>query len=208
MEFPETIFCAGTTVPDPSAAVSTRICVAAPTVILNELLTAGISPELDAVIALVPVRLILRSLNVARPDPFVNCEVVPESAPEPEDSVMITDTPEVVTLLPKLSRSCTVTAGVIGEFAGVAVGCWIRTSCAADAGFIVNEELIAEVRPPLDAVMFLEPERLMLKSLKVANPELFVSCVNVPLNTPVPVVRAIVMETPALETSFPAPSRN
>ena len=48
IELPELMFCAGTTVPLPSAAVSTRTCVAAPTVMLNGLLVAEVRPLLVA----------------------------------------------------------------------------------------------------------------------------------------------------------------
>ena len=95
------------------------------------------------------------------------------------------------------------TAGEIAEPAVAFVGCSTKTSCVADAALIVNAELTAEASPVLEAVIFFEPERLMLRSLKVAKPPEFVTCVSVPLRVPVPVVNASVIETPELVTSLP-----
>ena len=89
--------------PEPSAAVSTRILVAADVEIVNEVLTADVNPELDAVKFFDPTLLILRSLKVATPEVFVVCIVVPESTPVPDESDIKTDVPDVRTLLPKLS---------------------------------------------------------------------------------------------------------
>ena len=105
MELPDTMLWEGTTMPEPSAAVSTRILVAADVEIVNEILTAEVNPELDAVKFFDPTRLILRSLKVATPDAFVNCVVVPDKTPVPDESDINTDVPDVRTLLPKLSRN-------------------------------------------------------------------------------------------------------
>ena len=80
---------------------------------VNELLTADVNPVLDAVRIFEPVRLMLKSLNVARPLAFVVLVVVPPSTPVPEDNDIVIETPEVDTLLPLPSCNCTVTAGLI-----------------------------------------------------------------------------------------------
>ena len=73
----------------------------------------------------------------------------------------------------------------------------------------VNALLTAEViPPPLNAVRFFEPERLMLKSLNVARPEALVTCVTVPDKLPVPVVSPMLTKIPARETLFPEASCN
>ena len=76
----------------------------------------------------------------------------------------------------------------------------LNDSVLAAAALIVNALLTAEVSPTLDAVRFFEPERLMLRSLKVARPFGSVNCVVVPLSVPVPVVKTMLIDTPALET--------
>jgi len=63
---------------------------------------------------------------------------------------------------------------------------------------MVNELLVAEVRPELEAVSVFPPAVLTDKLLKVARPEALVVCVVVPFN--VPLLTAMEMETPELET--------
>ena len=91
--------------------------------IVKALLTADVSPLLEAVMFFVPLELMLRSLNVARPVASVVLVVVPLKVPVPVVRVIVTDTPEVETLLPNASFSCTVTAGVIVCPAVVVEGC-------------------------------------------------------------------------------------
>ena len=73
---------------------------------------------------------------------------------------------------------------------------------------MVKALLIADVSIPLDAVRFFNPARLMLRSLKVASPELLVVRVVVPLKVPVPDDNDRVTETPKEATSLPKPSRS
>src|SRR3989338_5061844 len=97
---------------------------------VNELLTADVNPVLDAVRFFEPARLMLKLLNVARPLASVVCCVVPLSTPVPDNDI-VTDTPEVDTLLPLPSCNCTVTAGLIVPPAVVFEGCWTKTTFAA-----------------------------------------------------------------------------
>ena len=77
----------------------------------------------------------------------------------------------------------------------------LNESVVAAAALIVNVLLAADVSPVLDAVRTLfEPERLMFRSLKVARPFASVVCVVVPPRVPVPVVKAMPIDTPAVET--------
>ena len=71
---------------------------------------------------------------------------------------------------------------------------------------MVNELLIAEVKPPLAAVRFLEPTRSMLRSPKVARPVPSVVWLVVPVRLPLPVLRVIATETPGVGTLFPKAS--
>ena len=71
---------------------------------------------------------------------------------------------------------------------------------------MVNGLLIAEVKLPLAAVRFLEPTRSTLRSPKVARPVPSVVWLMVPLKAPVPLLRVIVTETPALGALFPKAS--
>ena len=98
---------------------------------VNELLTADVNPVLDAVRIFEPARLMLKSLNVARPLAFVVLVVVPPSTPVPEDNDIVIETPEVDTLLPLPSCNCTVTAGLIVHPAVVFDGCWTKTTFVA-----------------------------------------------------------------------------
>jgi len=131
IKLPEAILCEDTTVPLPSAAVSTRTLVAVPSNMVNELLTADVNPALDAVRFFEPARLMLKSLNVARPLAFVVFGVVPLSTPVPEDKDIATETSGVDTLLPLTSCNCTVTAGLIVPPAVVSDGCWTKTTFVA-----------------------------------------------------------------------------
>ena len=72
---------------------------------------------------------------------------------------------------------------------------------------MVKDVETSEVNPELVAVICFDPARLMLRSLKVANPPELVTRERVPLNVPVPDVKASVIVTPedatlALNSSF------
>ena len=71
------------------------ICVAGPAEIVKLPLSAVVSPLPEAANVLDPARLILRFANVATPDAFVGCEVVPESAPLPVAIAALMTMPEV-----------------------------------------------------------------------------------------------------------------
>jgi hypothetical protein len=117
-------------------------------VILKALLTADVRPELAAVRFFDPKSLMLRLLNVARPEEFVFSLSVPLSVPVPvlSDSVMLT--PELETLLPALSCNCTVTAGVIVAPDTVFVGCCTNTTfdtvnVTVAVGVMVTESVVS-----------------------------------------------------------------
>jgi hypothetical protein len=90
---------------------------------VNDELTAPASPPPEADNVFAPVWLILKSLKVARPEPFVAWVVVPESIPVPEASASATLIPAAATLLLEASWSCTVTGGAIGAPAIPLLGC-------------------------------------------------------------------------------------
>jgi hypothetical protein len=64
----------------------------------------------------------------------------------------VTDAVLLVTVFPKLSRTVTVTAGLIDVPATASLGCWLNTSTAGAAGVILKAALVAPVRPVLEAV--------------------------------------------------------
>ena len=71
--------------------------------IVNALLTVGANTPLDGVRILDPEKLILKSPNVADPQPLVNGVVVPPSVPVPADNVRSIEMPDVDTLFPNAS---------------------------------------------------------------------------------------------------------
>ena len=81
--------------------------------ITNEALIASNRPTADAFSVFVPMRLILRSSNVASPLAPVFRDVVPLSVPVPEFREIVTVIPEAGTLFPKASFNCTVTGGAM-----------------------------------------------------------------------------------------------
>ena len=96
---------------------------------VKALLTAELRPVLDAARFFEPLRLTLKSLNVAKPFASVEVVVVPPSVPEdPVSKAIVTVTPALGTLLPKLSFNCTVTAGEIRAPAVALVGCCTKTN--------------------------------------------------------------------------------
>jgi hypothetical protein len=99
-----------------------------------------------------PLLLMDRLLNVATPFMAVT-GVVPLKIPELGfvPMAMATGAELVVTRLLKLSRTWTVTAGVIEEPALVVVGCCANASLLAAAAVMSNGELTVEVSPELEA---------------------------------------------------------
>src|SRR5438876_11662406 len=133
---------------------------------LNELLTTEVKLPLAAVRLLEPIKSMLKLPKVALPVPSVFWLVVPLSVPAPL-RVIVTETPALGTLFPKVSSSCTVTAGAMAAPAVAAVGCWTKANWLAAAGEMLNEPLMAGVNAPLAALRVFPPLRLMLKLLKV-----------------------------------------
>jgi hypothetical protein len=80
-------------------------CVAAPAEMVNATLVADSNPECDAERVFVPERLMLRSENVATPAASVERVVVPPSVPVPDESAIVTVTPDPATLFPNESRT-------------------------------------------------------------------------------------------------------
>ena len=91
----------------------TRNVFNGPGEIVKILLAADTSPELEAVSCFDPVRLMLRLSNVAIPLVVVVRVNVPVSMPVPEEIESVMESPDVSTILPSESRTCTVTDGVI-----------------------------------------------------------------------------------------------
>ena len=143
--------------------------VATPALMLKLLLTAEVKPELLAVRALLPPRLMLRSLKVANPPATVLRVVVPLNVPVPLLKTVLTLTPLLVTLFPKVSCNWSVTAGDIVAPAVALLGPCTKTNWLAEAALMVKELLATEAEP-LVAVNTLEPATLILKLVKVATP--------------------------------------
>ena len=97
-------FCAGTTVPLPSAAVSTLTALAGAGLIVNELLVALVKPGAEAVRVLLPAFVMLKVLKVADPFAAVATVVVPFNVPPPFN-VSDTFVPPRDKLLPNWSWS-------------------------------------------------------------------------------------------------------
>src|SRR5947208_4367420 len=110
----------------------------------------------------------LRSLKVARPVESLVRVVVPLSEPVPVLKLMTTATPD--TSFPKVSVTWTFTEGAMATPAVASVGCCEKANWLAAAGEMVKGLLRAELKPELEAVKFLEPLRLTLRSLNVARP--------------------------------------
>src|SRR5262245_26455730 len=133
------MFCAGTTAPLPSAAVSTRTLAVEPAVILNPTLVAAVRPALDAInVYPVPDLSIERLPNVATPATAATVEV-PVSVPPPGFVPIAIVTGAMLGVrFPKVSRILTVTAGVMEEPEVVFEGCVPNASFAAAAVVMLN----------------------------------------------------------------------
>src|SRR5262245_61391732 len=93
-----------------------------------------------------------RLLNVATPLTAAALTVLEPPAKVPELRVSVTVDVSVVTALPELSRTATVTAGLIVAPAVALLGCWTKASLAAAPAVIVNDVEVALVRVPSLAV--------------------------------------------------------
>src|SRR6266540_2855417 len=138
--------------------------------IAKALLSAELSPELETVNFFEPLRLMLKSSNVARPAASVVLDRVPPSAPDPVVNAIVTVTPKFTTLLPKASFNCAVTAGAMTTPAVASVGCCTKTTWLAAAGEIVNALLSTGIAGPVAAVSDFDPARFTLRFPKVATP--------------------------------------
>ena len=134
------------------------------------MLKAELKPVLDAVKFFKPLRLMVRSAKVAKPPPSVAMFVVPLSVPKPLVKAIVTVTPRLGTLLPKLSFNWTLTEGAITAPAVASVGCCTKTTWLAPAGKIVNELLSTGVAGALLAVSVFDPTRLAFRPANVATP--------------------------------------
>jgi hypothetical protein len=90
---------------------------------VKALLTAEERPVLLAVRFFDPGRLMLRLLNVDTPEAFVFCVKVPERDPVPVVNAKVIGTPATAMLFPLLSRSCTVTGGLMMAPVSASLGC-------------------------------------------------------------------------------------
>src|SRR2546428_458142 len=100
--------------------------LAAAAEIVNEPLTTGVRAPLEAVRFLEPLKLMLRSLKVARPAESLVRVVAPLSEPVPVLKFMATDTPD--TLLLKVSVTWTLIDGAMATPAVASVGCWLKVN--------------------------------------------------------------------------------
>ena len=135
----------------PPPDCSTRKLFNGPGEIVKAELTADASAVPDAVRFFDPAKLILMSLNVATPVVSVGRVVVPESAPVPLDSVIVTATPESRTLLSKASRNRTVIGGVMLVAAVSFDGCWMKASRLAEAEATVSVKVFVTIVARLSA---------------------------------------------------------
>jgi len=129
-------------------------CAAAPTVTLNALLVAGVTPVAAAAsVYPVPTLLMLRFAKVATP-PTAVTPVVPARVPPPAFVPIATVTllPNPVATLPCASSAVTWTAGAIVAPAVALLGSTLNTSCAAAPGVTLNAALGCVGRPVAAAV--------------------------------------------------------
>jgi len=125
-------------------------CVALEGLISKALLTADVRPLCEAVMFFVPLAVILRSSNVARPEASVVRGVVPLREPVPVETVISTERPEVSTSLLYASWTWTVIAGEMANPAVVVDGCCIKTSFVAAPALTMTLLEVVDVSP--DAV--------------------------------------------------------
>src|SRR5580658_610605 len=139
----ENASCVGVEVPPPPPAV----------VMVKLLLVAEVRPALVADRVKVPALPTLRLAKVATP--FCGVAVNVPAKPVPPPSASVTGLVAVVTVLPLLSCSTTVTAGVIVAPVDALEGCCEKANLVAGAGggvpppaaLIVKPVLVAGVRP-------------------------------------------------------------
>lgn len=90
-------------VAEEEGSVVMRSWTAGPRVIVKMLLVVDVSPDAAALNCLDPIRLMLISSNVARPDALVKRVVVPLSVPVPDEMVSVTARPAWAISFPDLS---------------------------------------------------------------------------------------------------------
>jgi len=183
----------------------------------GEILKAALSPVLTvplvAASVLFQARFRLKSLKVARPVASVVRASVQLRVPLPLDNPIVTATPERG--LPKLSRTRTVTAGLMIEPAVALAGCCTKLRLPGAPGFTVKKTLVALLNPLALAVScLLVPTESMRRSVKATEPfpaAVPMSRVVVPWRVPVPLVRATVtlrFEGKPVAELFPNASRD
>ncbi len=182
--------------------------MADPAEIVKVVLVADVNPVEEAVSAFDPTLSILRFENVARPVASVSCVTVPDKMPVPEESVILTVSPDIGTLLPEASFNWTVTAGVMAAPAVALVGSCTNTRWVADPAEIVKVVLVADVNPVEEAISVFDPTVSMLRFENVASPVASVSCVTVPDKIPVPEESAILTVSLIIGTLLPNASFN
>ena len=187
------------TVPGVAVSPGARICnwVKAAELTTTLLEVAPITPDALKSMVMAAATLCERLVNVTTPATAARL-VVPCRTPLPALRVAVTTVP--LSLLRKLPNWSSIRT----------TGCWAKTTPAvaveagcvwmvkwwAAAGLMAKATLSPVESAPLLAVSFLVPARLMLRSLKEATPLVSVVLVVVPLKTPVPVLRLMLMETP------------
>src|SRR6266567_3510773 len=144
---------------------------------------------LVAVRFLTPARMMLRSLNVARPVASVARVVVPLRLPLPLLRLTLITTPE--TLLPKLSCARTVTAGLMATAAMASPGNCTKLRLAAGAGLTAMLLETTLLRVLLVKAMVMLVATLWARLVKVTRPLAAVRLV-VPCKGPLPAALAAV----------------
>ncbi len=136
-----------------------------PAAMLNELLVALVRP-VEAAVSVYDQCCKTKLLNVATP--FTAATVVVPPTPDGVD-VIVTDAEDVLTRLPLASCTCTATLAR-GLPAVPFVGCVEYTSFAATPAAMLNELLVALVRPVEPAESVYEPAAVKTRLLNVATP--------------------------------------
>src|SRR5207248_4753048 len=172
------------------------------------LVAAGRPALVATSVSPVPARSRDRFLNVATSPAALRSSDLPRVPPPGfVPMAIVIDAVLPVTVLPKLSCTVAVTAGLMATVETALVGCWLNTRLLAAAEVMLNAALVALVKPVLEAPsVYPVPVRLMDRLPNVATPPEALA-VRVPPSVPPPglVPMAIVIEA-ALVTVLPPAS--
>ena len=183
---------------------------APPAVMLNALLVADVISAAAAASVYAPAWSMLMFANVASPVSSVITLAAPRSVRKRVVTGlawMATATPAIATRLPKLSCSCTVTAGVIGCPAVVLVGCCRNASWLAVPATFVRLNVAGCVAPGVVAVTWNVPGVPFAVAVGAAAiPIALVVTVVGPANVTLAPLAGALNVTDAFDTGFPKAS--